>query len=226
MNKKIFLSLSPFAVALPTISISCNNSDNINIESGLYYKEIDDQIIGKYIEITGLKVYKQEDEKMVPNEIDLVIPATINNIPVKKIASQAFEGLSIKTVKLGENITTIGGFAFANCKLLTKIDLGESKVTIIETGIAKQDNASNNLKEVILPATLHNIGAFAFLNNKNPELKFTVLIKPENQAGVSKSTSLVISPTAFKNISKTATINFKNVTKTEFDEGNNGNNLN
>ena len=72
------------------------------------YSECDGEII-----ITGLR----KDA----TETSIVIPETIDDMPVTAIADEAFKGSHIANVKIGENIKEIGGAAFSHCKNLKNV---------------------------------------------------------------------------------------------------------
>ena len=72
------------------------------------YKEINGEVI-----ITGLK------EGVVTTSI--VIPETIEGIPVIGIGPKAFKSTSITDIKIGENIRKIGKQAFYKCKKLSSV---------------------------------------------------------------------------------------------------------
>jgi len=69
------------------------------------YSEYNGEII-----ITGLK------ESV--SDTSIVIPETINGMPVTAIGAKAFESTSITGIKIGENIKVLGKQAFSECKNL------------------------------------------------------------------------------------------------------------
>lgn len=52
---------------------------------------------------------------------DLALPASL-----RSIADEAFRGITARTVRLGENVTAIGGKAFAGCANLEAVYIPES----------------------------------------------------------------------------------------------------
>ena len=72
------------------------------------YKEINGEVI-----ITGLK-------KSVTTT-SIVIPETIDGMPVVAIGPRAFRLTSITDIKIGENISKIGNDAFYSCKKLSSV---------------------------------------------------------------------------------------------------------
>jgi hypothetical protein len=113
---------------------------------------------------------------------ELVIPETINDMPVIAIAEGAFtrRGLTmvsipdsvieigedafsyndLRTLVIGDNVETIGRSAFFN-NSLNSLTIGSS-VNTIGTGAF----ADNNLTEIVLPDSVIDIEAYAFFNNR------------------------------------------------------------
>ena len=61
-------------------------------------------------------------------ELDIVIPATYNGLPVTEIGSSAFESCrSLTSVTIGDSVTSIGDLAFYWCSSLTIYCEAESK---------------------------------------------------------------------------------------------------
>ncbi len=55
---------------------------------------------------------------------DVVIPATIDGLPVRTIGTCAFQASDITSVHLPDSIDVIGEYAFAFCKQLTSVHFG------------------------------------------------------------------------------------------------------
>ena len=91
-------------------------------------------------EITGgvLKKYNGED-------VDVIVPEN-----VVRIGERAFENLSIRGVKLPENLREIDGGAFQNCHRLTEIQLSDGVESIGEDAFVN----CNALVSIDLPAKL------------------------------------------------------------------------
>ena len=89
----------------------------------------------------------------------LIIPETINGLPVTTIGSGSFQNTSIASVTFGSNVTTIGDTAFFDCYSLSNIVLPNS---IRAIGIMTFDSCSS-LADVIFPNGLTNIGNQAFI---------------------------------------------------------------
>lgn len=74
-------------------------------------------------------------------DTDLVIPDTINEIPVTAIeGSQVFASRPFKSVKIGDNITSIGKVTFYNCTSLESIHIGASLTNIDDTSFESTSN--------------------------------------------------------------------------------------
>ena len=59
------------------------------------------------------------------------IPASIEGLPVTRIAQHSFEGSAIESLTLPDSLTEIGYWAFATCKSLTSVDIPGS-VAVVE----------------------------------------------------------------------------------------------
>ena len=134
------------------------------------YKEINGEVI-----ITGLK------EGVVTTSI--VIPETIEGIPVIGIGPKAFKSTSITDIKIGENIRKIGKQAFYKCKKLSSVTWSHkcdvipadcffecSNLTQFDfSDIKKVDRAAfyeSGLKEVCLPENIEVVSGWAFFECK------------------------------------------------------------
>lgn len=74
---------------------------------------------------------------------DVVVPDEIDGNTIKVIGSDAFSGLSVESVTLSQNITTIWNDAFSNCASLTKV--------VIPAGVTSISNyAFNNCPQLTI----------------------------------------------------------------------------
>lgn len=120
------------------------------------------------------------------NDVEIIIPASIDGIPVTAIGESAFsepydnKTQFITTIVVPESVTEIGEYAFADCKALKNITLGSGVTSLGEgvfcaSGIEKvilpagctaiPDNmfsGCNSLKEVTIPSSVTTIGEEAF----------------------------------------------------------------
>lgn len=84
-----------------------------------------DEKLGIYYEIGEHIVICDAEKKL--NEI--IIPDTINDIPVKAIAKKAFLGCKgLRQVRLPRGIVSIGEWAFAFCDNLTTVELARNDI--------------------------------------------------------------------------------------------------
>ena len=86
----------------------------------------------------------------------IVIPETIDGMPVIEIGPKAFQSTSITNIKIGENIRGIGDKAFYKCTSLSKFDFSSVE------SIGVMAFAESGLQEVELPHNIKRVGDFAF----------------------------------------------------------------
>jgi len=93
----------------------------------------------------------------------VVIPATIQGMPVKEIGASAFEKeWKLISVVVPDTVIKIGENAFSNCTNLTRINIPDS-ITIIK----RSTFFSCNLSSITLPSNIKEIQPFAFYSNIN-----------------------------------------------------------
>lgn len=93
----------------------------------------------------------------------IVIPDTYESLPIKYIDYNAFKNQSsIKSVKLGKNIYSIGNYAFNGCTNLTEIELNEGLSYI---GTSSFESCSK-IESIEIPSSVIEIGSKAFSNCK------------------------------------------------------------
>jgi hypothetical protein len=64
-------------------------------------------------------------------DLDVIIPAFYNDLPVTSISSSAFSNCtSLASITIPDSVTTIGSSAFSNCTSLESITIPESVTTI------------------------------------------------------------------------------------------------
>ena len=96
----------------------------------------------------------------------VVIPETIDGIPVKSISLDSFRSNSgITEVVLPEGLEYIGGWAFYNCKNLVSVKLPSTLKRV--DGAAFRSCIS--LKEVVVPASVEKIASDAFMGNPSSD---------------------------------------------------------
>ena len=115
--------------------------------------------------------------KYTGNALDVVIPDTIEDVPVTKIGFYAFEAqFNIESVTLPDTIEVICENAFMDCSSMKSINLPET-LTEIERGAFV---ACTSLESLVIPANTVSIEMEAFtacesmtsLTVNNPELKY------------------------------------------------------
>ena len=91
--------------------------------------------------------------------VDVVIPSSINGVPVTTIGEGAFSGNNLTSVVIPDSVTTIEGGAFQNNNL-TSVVIPDSVTTIGDWAFA-----ANNLISVVIPDSVTTIGNSAFDGN-------------------------------------------------------------
>ena len=135
----------------------------------------------------------------------IVVPATIEGLPVVAIADYAFAGKTeegndkITSVVLPDSITSIGNYAFEGCEALESVDLGDgvdqlgqfvfngcSALTSITGGGTANGAIVSGSKLVYVPEAATNyefptgitsIGAYAFANNSSDSISIPETIE-------------------------------------------------
>lgn len=95
---------------------------------------------------------------------DVVIPAIIDSYPVTSIGDGAFNGISLNSMVLSDNIISVGPYAFFSCNLKS-IDLGNSLQTLGHDSLAW-----NSLTKLDIPSSVKFIGYATFHGNSFIEL--------------------------------------------------------
>ena len=146
-------------------------------------------------ELDGVKFYKVTgigDCK----DADIVIPERYNDIIVKYIEDGAFENCkSIKSVKLSDNIYSIGKNAFRNCTNLEKVDIGNGVTTIYSNAFF----GCTGLKELRIGKALRELAIDMSLDGDEKDVVFgkcatsleTIYVSPENSIFTVKDNCLI-----------------------------------
>lgn len=108
----------------------------------------------------GYFEYREEIFDYVGGETDVIVPATIDDMPVKLIANEAFKGVPFTSVLMEEGIESIGNNAFQNCSRMVSITLPESITEIGKEAFL----ACTKLESVVLPAKMTRLESGLFLN--------------------------------------------------------------
>jgi len=94
---------------------------------------------------------------------DVVIPATIEDLPVVAIGQEAFYNCtSVSDVRISDGIKTIGSYAFYGCSTLKNVDIPDSVISLGEMAFA----SCTTLKEVEIPGSIETVSFGAFNNCK------------------------------------------------------------
>jgi hypothetical protein len=87
----------------------------------------------------------------------VVIPSTIDGLPVTSIGTNAFQNAPINAVSIPNSVISIGDYAFASCYQLTNLTIGNGVSSIGELAFAEA-----SLSSVTIPDSVTNIGFGAF----------------------------------------------------------------
>jgi hypothetical protein len=98
---------------------------------------------------------------------ELVIPQSINDLPVTSIGPGAFANRGLETITIPDTVTEIGDLAFADNRL-TSLVLGDNV-----TAVGRGAFAGNRLTELVLGRGLSSVGRGAFLRNHITNLTIT-----------------------------------------------------
>ncbi|NOU35580.1 MAG: leucine-rich repeat domain-containing protein [Kiritimatiellaceae bacterium] len=92
------------------------------------------------------------------NEV-VIVPATINGLPVTDIGNYAFQYYGVMTdLTIPDSVVNIGTEAFYGCGFLTRLVIGQSVVSIGESAF----NRCDNLPILDIPDSVTSIGFSAF----------------------------------------------------------------
>ncbi|MCL2228867.1 MAG: leucine-rich repeat domain-containing protein [Firmicutes bacterium] len=131
---------------------------------------------------------------------DLVIPDTINGLPVTQIDANAFnennQGHLIRSLRIPDTVHTIGASAFNGAVNLHTVNIPKS-LTVIQNSTFR----NTGIREVIIPNGVHTIGAAAFRDSTQIE-----------KLVVSESVTL-IGNSAFRGLTNLRHLEFNNTSK-------------
>ena len=120
----------------------------VSTTNGIKYQLSND---GAYYTVTG---YEGKDT-------GVVIPSSIDGIPVTAIANNAFKGKQkITSITVPDSVTSIGSYAFSECISLAELNLGNGVKTIPE----RMAYGCNKLESIVIPDSVTSISYYAFYN--------------------------------------------------------------
>lgn len=94
-----------------------------------------------------------------PELTELVIPESVNGVPVTQIAYQAFAGYrELVSVTIPEGVTVISGGAFSECEALERVNIPDGVTTLGNSAFG----GCKSLTELVLPDSVTTIGSYAF----------------------------------------------------------------
>lgn len=96
-----------------------------------------------YYTVTGIEIN-------VGDSLDIKIPNTYKNLPVKSIGKSAFENTTITSIEIPENIETISPRAFWHCYNLSKIDFYAKNCSLAPNADEIFFNAGRDTEEGII----------------------------------------------------------------------------
>ena len=136
-----------------------------------------------YVSKDGLNYYKSNHSHVIvlgfsgESIADLVIPDTIDGLPVTEIAENAFANDSdIETVTLGANLTRIGRSAFSYDNNIVSVS-GMNRLTYIDESAF--EGASSLEGDISFSSYLLYIGSMAFANTSIENIAFADIGNPE-----------------------------------------------
>lgn len=125
---------------------------------GVYDNQLYFKLYKDYAAITGYETAYDDENNMIT---DVVIPDTIEGLPVKEISDWAFSYQDeITSIALPDTITTIGDGAFLYCSELTSVNIPEAVTTIGDDAF----NMCSGITSFTIPKNVKSIGVNAFLD--------------------------------------------------------------
>lgn len=198
-HKKLFSVLvGTLLIALVvTITIIAKNdkSKPINFNKAVAEISVEKEAIS-----TDLQYEIQDDEVIITGFLKelsdftmLVIPDTIEDLPVTQISTNAFkDNAFLESLVIGNNITTIKASAFENCVKLKSIVFGRSVKTIDYCSF----NGCLSIKIISLNEGLESIGEKCFVNTQLASVYIPSSVTLINNS-FSKDVTIISAPNSY-----------------------------
>lgn len=150
----------------------CNNSNLELVKGSEQYGSVAKNALNIYTKTSGASkiikkdnfiIFSGEEDKILMSytgsSLEITLPSEIT-----RVFNYAFYQSNIRKVTIGNNVTTIGRFAFGVCESLKNVTLGSS-VKFIDDGAFY----FSGVNSINLPEGLISIGEYAFCNCENLE---------------------------------------------------------
>ena len=155
------------------------------------------------------------------NDVDIVIPETIEALPVRAVGASAFiNRTALRSVVLPETLASIGSNAFQGCTALTRVEFEDSAVDI-GTGAFRD---CTRLAEVDFGNSIKTIGNTAFYSTGLITVTIPSSVTSIGSSAFSSCTALTrvdfedseadIGSSAFSGCTRLASVDFGNMVKT------------
>lgn len=96
-------------------------------EDGFYYQQLEDGTLEITGHVSGEEAPEFDENDVMTNPVDLVLPASIHGIPVRSVGMLAFYGnIRLRSAVLPEGMYHLGREAFNDCVMLETVQLPES----------------------------------------------------------------------------------------------------
>ena len=150
-----------------SLSIYCESGSDVSLDWDSSWNFSDRPVFWEYVEPSpesDFNYYEQGGEVIITgyrgDDQSVVIPDSINGMPVVMIGDSAFDGANFESIVVPGTVRSIGSRAFGSCLNLRSVKLREG---IAEIGSNAFDYCFS-LSSITIPASVSNIGDGAFSN--------------------------------------------------------------